>query len=83
METTFGYTAGAGLRAWMKDAHGNMWRFSYDMRGNTVRTEDPDKGISTSTYDVMGRLATMKDARGRGIVYSYDKLGPGYEDRRP
>ncbi|MFT3969193.1 MAG: polymorphic toxin-type HINT domain-containing protein [Micropruina sp.] len=75
VKTTFGYTAGAGLRAWMKDAQGNTWRFSYDMQGNTVRTEDPDKGVSTSTYDVMGRLASMTDARGKGVVYSYDKLG--------
>lgn len=75
VKTTFGYTTGAGLRAWVQDAEGNTWRYGYDMRGNTIRTEDPDKGISTSTYDIAGRLATVTDARGQGVAYTYDKLG--------
>lgn len=73
--TTFGYTSGAGLRAWVKDGEGNTWRYSYDMRGNTIRSEDPDKGVSTSAYDVVGRVASTTDARGQGVAYTYDKLG--------
>ncbi|MFC7109617.1 SpvB/TcaC N-terminal domain-containing protein [Nonomuraea rubra] len=56
-------------------APGNaIWRFGYDLRGNKVRTEDPDAGVSTQTYDDAGRLATRTDARGVTLAYAYDSF---------
>lgn len=56
-------------------APGNaIWRFGYDLRGNKVRTEDPDSGVSTMTYDDAGRLATTTDARGITLAVAYDTL---------
>ncbi|MET0136315.1 MAG: polymorphic toxin-type HINT domain-containing protein [Kibdelosporangium sp.] len=56
-------------------APGNaVWRFGYDLRGNKIRTQDPDSGVSTMTYDDAGRVATATDARGSTLAYAYDSL---------
>ena len=44
--------------------------------------DDPDKGITTSTYDDRGQLVTTKDARGTTLVHVYDGLGRQTELRQ-
>ncbi|MBB4961426.1 polymorphic toxin-type HINT domain-containing protein [Micromonospora polyrhachis] len=73
-KTEYGYTR-RGELASVTDAAGNTWRYVYDQRGRKVRDEDPDKGISTSTYDAAGQLLTSTDARGITLAYTYDALG--------
>ncbi len=45
------------------------------MRGRETRTEDPDKGVTTFTYNDADELATTTDARGKTLAYVYDRLG--------
>ncbi|MER6301400.1 polymorphic toxin-type HINT domain-containing protein [Kitasatospora sp. NPDC001539] len=72
--TTYTYNPDGHL-ATQKDAAGNTWSHSYDVRGRETTTSDPDTGTSTKTYDTDGRLATVTDARGQTIAYTYDLLG--------
>ncbi len=59
----------------MTDPAGNVWRYTFDMRGRETRTEDPDKGVTTFTYNDADGLATTTDARGKTLAYVYDRLG--------
>ncbi|MFJ7217503.1 RHS repeat-associated core domain-containing protein [Amycolatopsis sp. NPDC098790] len=71
--TTYGYTK-AGQLAAVTDAAGTGWRFGYDLRGRGVRAEDPDTGVSETTYDNADRPTSTKDGRGITLAYSYDAL---------
>jgi RHS repeat-associated protein len=64
------------------DAGGNIWAYGYDLHGNKTRTEDPDQGTSTSTFDVAGQKITSTDARGKTIAYTYDALGRQSSQRK-
>ncbi|RKR86671.1 RHS repeat-associated protein [Micromonospora pisi] len=72
--TAYTYTDRNELAA-VTDPAGNTWRYSYDQLGRKIKDEDPDKGVSTSTYDLAGQLLTTTDARNVTIAYTYDKLG--------
>lgn len=72
--TTYGYDLAGNLEK-VTDAEGNQWRFTFDLRGRQIRSDDPDKGISTNTYDDAGQLLTSTDARGHQLAYAYDALG--------
>lgn len=54
---------------------GKKWEYSYDLRGRQVRSVDPDKGVTTSTYDDADQLRSTTDARGETLAYTYDTLG--------
>ncbi|MFE9689124.1 RHS repeat-associated core domain-containing protein [Micromonospora sp. NPDC005806] len=72
--TTYTYTRSGDL-ATVTDPAGNVWRYTYDLRGRKVRDDDPDKGTTTYTYDNADQLLTETDARGTTLAYSYDDLG--------
>ncbi|MEV0594213.1 RHS repeat domain-containing protein [Nonomuraea cavernae] len=72
--TKYAYDA-AGRLASVTDHAGNVWRYHYDMRGREIRTEDPDKGVTTFTYNDADEIATTTDARGKTLAYVYDALG--------
>ena len=72
--TGYTYTA-AGELASVTDPAGNIWRYAYDLRGNQIRVEDPDKGVSTMAYDAANQLTRISDARGITLAYAYDRLG--------
>ncbi|MGV9595432.1 RHS repeat-associated core domain-containing protein [Streptosporangium sandarakinum] len=72
--TRYGYTKGGDL-AKIIDAAGNVWRYTYDVLGRKTKAEDPDKGVSTMTYDDEDRLLTSTDARGKTVASVHDKLG--------
>ncbi|MFG1944024.1 RHS repeat domain-containing protein [Nonomuraea sp. NPDC048826] len=65
----------AGRLSTVTDAAGNVWRHHYDLRGREIRTEDPDKGVTTTTYNDADEVVTTTDARGRTLWHGYDALG--------
>ncbi|MGW6502824.1 RHS repeat-associated core domain-containing protein [Nonomuraea angiospora] len=71
----------AGRLSTVTDPAGNVWRHHYDMRGREIRTEDPDKGVTTTTYNDADEIVTTTDARGKTLWYGYDVLGRKTEMR--
>ncbi|MGV9306179.1 RHS repeat domain-containing protein [Nonomuraea sp. NPDC003727] len=65
----------AGRLSTVTDSAGNVWRHHYDLRGREIKTEDPDKGVTTMTYNDADELVSTTDARGRTLWYVYDELG--------
>lgn len=72
--TKYTYTA-SGQLASTEDPSGNTWRWTYDLQGRKVKSEDVDKGTSSSVYSPAGQLLSTVDARGETLAYSYDVLG--------
>ncbi|TMR90646.1 RHS repeat domain-containing protein [Nonomuraea basaltis] len=65
----------AGRLSTATDHAGNVWRHHYDMRGREIKTEDPDKGVTTMTYNDADELVSTTDARGKTLWHVYDELG--------
>ncbi|MBZ5735295.1 hypothetical protein K8Z61_12395 [Nocardioides sp. TRM66260-LWL] len=65
----------AGRLTRMTDAGGDVWRWTYDLRGNRIAMSDPDRGSSRVSYDDADRPTTTVDARGRSLFTAYDELG--------
>ncbi|WP_308376446.1 hypothetical protein [Streptomyces sp. ISL-99] len=66
-----------GQRCSVKDARGKVTSFTYDAKGNLSKVTPPTPlGVTTYTYDDLGRPATGKDGRGVTTLYTYD-----YRDR--
>ncbi|MGW0811514.1 RHS repeat domain-containing protein, partial [Nonomuraea sp. NPDC002799] len=65
----------AGRLSTVTDHAGNVWRHHYDMRGREIKMEDPDKGVTTMTYNDADELVSTTDARGKTLFYVYDELG--------
>jgi RHS repeat-associated protein len=72
--TKYTYTK-AGDPATVTDAAGNVWKYTYDLRGRKVTDSDPDKGTTSTTYDNADQVLTTTDARGTTLAYTYDVLG--------
>lgn len=68
------YTKGGQLAS-VTDAVGNVWTTSYDVAGNLIRINDPDKGETRMTYDKVGQIRTTSDSRDKTTVTEYDDLG--------
>ncbi|MFD1047790.1 hypothetical protein ACFQ1S_20750, partial [Kibdelosporangium lantanae] len=64
-----------GQIAVMTDNAGNQWTNKYDVRGQKIKSHDPDKGDTVNTYDDGGQLVSTTDARSRTVTYVYDSLG--------
>jgi len=47
----------------MTDAKGNVWNYTWDLAGNKLSADDPDKGESSMSYDAANRLISSTDAR--------------------
>ncbi|MFC7587112.1 RHS repeat domain-containing protein [Nonomuraea antimicrobica] len=65
----------AGRLSTVTDHVGNVWRHHYDLRGREIKTEDPDKGVTTMTYNDADELVSTTDSRGKTLYYGYDQLG--------
>ncbi|NJP92128.1 hypothetical protein HCN51_22125 [Nonomuraea sp. FMUSA5-5] len=78
--TKYTYDA-AGRLSTVTDSAGNVWRHHYDFRGREIKTEDPDKGVTTMTYNDADEIVTTTDSRGRTLWYGYDTLGRKTEMR--
>jgi RHS repeat-associated protein len=72
--TKYAYTA-AGQLSTVTDPVGNVWRYTYDLRGRVVATDDPDAGRSTMVYNAAGQVLSSTDSHGRTIANTYDVLG--------
>ncbi|MEJ3750925.1 RHS repeat-associated core domain-containing protein [Actinomycetes bacterium KLBMP 9797] len=72
--TKYTYTRSGDL-ATVTDAAGNVWKYTYDLRGRKVKDEDPDKGATAYTYDNADQVLTATDARGKTLALTYDGLG--------
>lgn len=72
--TRYTYTR-SGQLATVTDPAGNVWRYTYDVRGRQIRSVDPDRGTTEYTYDDEDQLLAVTDARGKTIAYTYDALG--------
>ncbi|WP_307865575.1 RHS repeat domain-containing protein [Streptomyces montanisoli] len=57
------------------DPEGNVWKTTFDARGQKIATDDPDTGHSTTSYDDDGNAVSTTDARGTTLTVGYDKLG--------
>ncbi|WP_412102825.1 RHS repeat-associated core domain-containing protein [Plantactinospora sp. KLBMP9567] len=57
------------------DTAGNEWINEYDVQGRLWRVTDPDKGVTTSTYNDYDELVKTTDARGESLWYVYDQIG--------
>ncbi len=78
--TRYGYGPGGELTQ-VIDPVGNTWQNEYDLRGRKTMEHDPDRGVTTYTYDDSDQPVSTTDARGRSIHVSYDKLGRPIEQR--
>jgi YD repeat-containing protein len=56
----------------IRDSAGNVISASYDDLGRKLSVNDPDRGHWEFTYDGLGRLRTLTDARGILTAYQYD-----------
>ncbi|MFC5832328.1 RHS repeat domain-containing protein, partial [Nonomuraea insulae] len=65
----------AGRLSTVTDPAGNVWRHHYDFRGREIKSEDPDKGVTTMAYNDADEIVTTTDARGKTLWYGYDQLG--------
>ncbi|MFC4010826.1 RHS repeat domain-containing protein [Nonomuraea purpurea] len=65
----------AGRLFTVTDPAGNVWKHHYDLRGREIKTEDPDKGVTTTTYNDADEIVTTTDGRGKTLWYGYDALG--------
>jgi len=72
-KTTFGYLK-TGQLGTVTAPDTTAWTYGYDLFGRQTRSTDPDKGTSTSTYNVLDQVDTATDARGNVLLYDYDKL---------
>ncbi|WP_245589521.1 RHS repeat-associated core domain-containing protein [Amycolatopsis balhimycina] len=72
--TKYGYTP-SGQQSSLTDPAGNTWRWTYDLLGRQVRSDDVDRGTSRRAYDDAGQLVSATDGRNTTLSYVYDKLG--------
>jgi len=56
------------------DTKNQVWSKTYNLQGELIATDDPDKGPSLLDYDAVGNLLSVSDARGKRITSSYDQL---------
>jgi YD repeat-containing protein len=60
----------------MSDPAGNMWTTSYDLRGRTIQTTDPDKGSGTPPVAV---TQTFDDAESSPCILVFRTSSPAWE----
>ncbi|MFB7369628.1 RHS repeat domain-containing protein [Streptomyces sp. NPDC056222] len=69
----FGYDTSDRLTR-LVDAAGNTWTMEYDLRGRKVKSKDPDKGTTKTTYTADDKVDTVTDGREQTVAYTYDEL---------
>ncbi len=69
--TRYRYTP-SGELAEVTDPADNTWTFAYDQLGRKFRTGDPDRDVTTHTYDDRCQLTSTTDARDTTLVYDYE-----------
>jgi RHS repeat-associated protein len=72
--TTYAYTPAGDLKT-IKGPGGLTWSYGYDLRGRKIQDSDPDKGLTTTTYDDLDQVRLVKDAREKALAFTYDATG--------
>ncbi|NLT55753.1 MAG: RHS repeat-associated core domain-containing protein [Actinomycetales bacterium] len=76
LSTTFAYTpSGEQAKITGPGSPASVWTYGYDLFGRRVRSVDPDRGTTTTAYTAVDQVDSVKDARGKTILYAYDRLG--------
>ncbi|MEV6412478.1 RHS repeat-associated core domain-containing protein [Kribbella sp. NPDC051718] len=73
-KTSYSYTP-SGRLATVTDSAGNRWEYRYNLRDQEIWRSDPDKGVTTTSYDDLGQVVSTTDARQQTMVHTYDALG--------
>ncbi len=72
--TTFAYDAKDNLTdVW--DALNRNYHLTYDANDNLLTIQDPLTRVTTFTYNTLGQLETMVNARGKTFGFAYDTYG--------
>ncbi|MGW7454266.1 polymorphic toxin-type HINT domain-containing protein [Streptomyces sp. NPDC054787] len=64
-----------GQLAEVTDPSNSKWTYTYDVRGRQIESNDPDKGLTKTVYDLGDRVTDVTDARGITLHTDYDELG--------
>ncbi len=72
-KTTYGYSPAGKLQK-VTNSSGSVWTKSYDVRGRLIADKDPDKGLTSYTYDATDQQVTSRDARNVTLWSGYDEL---------
>ena len=76
LSTTYAYTpAGKELRITGPGSPGAVWTYGYDLYGRRVKAVDPDRGTTITGYTTVDQVDSIRDARGKVVLYDYDTLG--------
>jgi RHS repeat-associated protein len=65
------------------DARGFKTSYSYDAKGNLLRTTYPDGTIESATYNAAGLVASQTNRRGQAIAFSYNSAGQVTQETFP
>lgn len=58
----------------MANQAGIAWTYGYNQLGQQTSAVDPDKGTTTTVFDLLGNVTKTTDAAGRGLNRTYDAL---------
>lgn len=72
--TSYTYTRD-GLKKTVTGPDGEQWAYGYDLFGRQTSVTDPDAGTTSTAYSALDQLESTTDARGKKLLYSYDKIG--------
>ncbi|CAG0969481.1 partial Protein RhsD, partial [Anaerolineae bacterium] len=64
-----------GQRVAMTDALSQPTRYTYDVMGRVVQTENALGGTTETGYDSLGRRSVVTDALQHTTIYTYDAIG--------
>ena len=63
-----------GNQTEMTDQMGNVWSYTYNLRGQVLTEINPEGGVTTFTYNSDGTLASSSDSDIGANTYEYDSL---------
>jgi len=72
--TKYAYNSAGNLTK-VIDSKGDVWQYTWDLQGNRISEQDPDRGLTQSVFSKTGLLLSTTDARGVTIWHVYDALG--------
>lgn len=72
---TYAYNGDDTATATVTDPAENTWTTTTDLLGRTIRTDDPDSGVTTATLDNAGLQLSSTDGRGLSLYNAWDHLG--------
>lgn len=74
-ELTFTYNPTFDQLLSVRDARGNVTRYSYDQQGNLLGITYPDGHSENLSYDAEGNLVVGVNRRNQTVQYTYNSLG--------